>query len=201
MKTIRHRGMAKTFRASVCMLMMLIAGISSLIAVEFHQQADEIAAGILPYIDLSAPLFLDLRCGEWNQAISQALSTKLLGKSADIREVNDGTGFDELHLENISLKSYGIETATLVQIEMNYKWQTVEHKSFFSYRSERKPLYSFSIKQISLPGYRLAKLDNYDYSPSGNGEKISGSTRFRWFEPLIATTALASIIFLLWTME
>jgi len=188
-------------KALFAVMLALWAGIAALDAIELHQQADEIASGIRPYIDTSVPLFLDLRCGEWNQAISQALSLKLLDEGADIREINDGTGFHELDVENLSLRNYGIDAANLVQIEMIYKWQTVEHKSFFFYRSERKPLYSFSIKQINLPGYKLAKLDAYDYSPASSGEKLSGSARFRWFEPLIATTALASIIFLLWTME
>mgnify|MGYP006967020225 CR=1 FL=1 len=99
------------------------------------------------------------------------------------------------------LLDYGVDSANLVQIDMNIKWQTTEQKGFFFYRSERKPVYSFSIKQIRLPMHKLISISTYDYSQSSARDNTMPSTRLRWFEPLFATAAVASLVFLLWTIE
>jgi hypothetical protein len=84
---------------------------------------------------------------------------------------------------------------------MNIKWVTKEHKSFLSYRTERKAVHSFEVKQVQLPGRQLIAIDSFDYLQPNSAESTMSAPHLRWFEPLIATTAIASIIFLLWTIE
>ena len=104
-------------------------------------------------------------------------------------------------MENGKLSDYGINSAILISVDLNLKWQVVERKSFLSYRSERIPVYSFITKQIQLPEYRLLSIDHYDFAPQDNIDSSISAPRLKWFEPLIASTAVASIIFLLWTIE
>jgi len=52
-----------------------------------------------------------------------------------------------------------------------------------------------------LPQRKLIQVNTYDYSLSGSKDSSISAPRLRWFEPLIAGAALASIVFLLWTIE
>jgi len=135
--------------------------------------------------------------------LSRSLSELLLEQNADIRETLTQSGYTDYggDSEGIPLSDYGLESALLVQVQMNIKWQNIEHKSFFSYRSERNLINSFVVKQVQLPQQRLIAIDNYDFPQKSAQDSVLSAPRLHWFEPLIATTAIASIIFLLWTIE
>ncbi|MCD8480449.1 MAG: hypothetical protein LRZ88_09650 [Candidatus Cloacimonetes bacterium] len=168
-----------------------------------QKESDDIANSIAEFIDTDLPVLLDIRCGEWTPALSQSLSRLLLAKGTDIRELGSAAHFDEHSQTPLSatLAEYGLSGANLVQVELILKWQMIEHKSFFSYRTERKPIYSFVVKQLKLPEHQLTKVNTHDFSPAESRESSISAPRLRWFEPLIAGSALASIIFLLWTIE
>lgn len=185
------------------LVILLLACALFVWAEQLQKEADLIAVGIAGYIDTKMPVFLDLRCGEWTPALSQSLSQELLSKDTDLREIRSHEVFDENGRmpEAALLADYGILEATLVQVELNLKWQMIEHISFFSYRTERRPIYSFVIKQMKLPTHQLIEVSSYDFSPKVSRDSSISAPRLRWFEPLIASTALASIIFLLWTIE
>jgi len=184
----------------LCLLILLAVVLSA----EARQEAAaEIAEHIAEYIEADLPIFLELRCGEWTPALANSLSERLLAKGADLRELPKAQGFhdSEQYPESDVLQNYGIKEAKLVQVELNLIWKTVEHKSFFSYRTERLPVYSFAVKQLLLPQRKLIQVNTYDYSLSGSKDSSISAPRLRWFEPLIAGAALASIVFLLWTIE
>ncbi|HRX77314.1 MAG TPA: hypothetical protein P5342_07610, partial [Candidatus Cloacimonadota bacterium] len=163
----------------------------NLTAEQQQREADEIAKHIAMFISTDMPVLLDLRCGEWTPALSQSLAHELLTKEADLRDTRSYAMFDlgsEMP-EAYLLSNYGLSEANLVQVDLNLKWQIVEHKSFFSYRSERRPVYSFVVKQLKLPQHQLLKVDTYDFSPAGSRDSSISAPRLRWFEPLIASTA------------
>jgi len=52
-----------------------------------------------------------------------------------------------------------------------------------------------------LPQYRLQKIDNYDLMGQKHIDASANTMKLKWFDPLLVSTAVASIIFLLWTIE
>ncbi|MFA7542926.1 MAG: hypothetical protein WCY84_01000 [Candidatus Cloacimonadaceae bacterium] len=186
-----------------CILLLLLFAAALLGASTLQQDAAEVAARLLPFIDTNEAVILDIRCGEWTAALFHSLSLQLLEKGADLRDFPPEVWEEELEQNQVSaqLKDFGLETANLVSLELNLQWKTIEHKSFFSYRSERKPEYVFSLKQIRLPQRKISQLESVTFSPAESRDTSLSAPRLRWFEPIFAATALASIIFLLWTIE
>ena len=185
------------------MTMLLLAHATMVWAEQPDEELGAVARDIADAIALDQALFLDLRCGEFSPALSKNLSQLLLERGADIRQSSAHSFYTEFdpESESISLDEYGLQQALLVQVQLNIKWVTKEHKSFLSYRTERKAVHSFEVKQVQLPGRQLIDIDSFEYMQPDSAENTVSAPHLRWFEPLIATTAIASIIFLLWTME
>lgn len=185
------------------MTMLLLAHATMVWAEQPDEELGAVAQDIADAIALDQALFLDLRCGEFSPALSRNLSQLLLERGADIRQSSAHSFYTEFdpESESISLDEYGLQQALLVQVQLNIKWVTKEHKSFLSYRTERKAVHSFEVKQVQLPGRQLIDIDSFEYMQPDSAENTVSAPHLRWFEPLIATTAIASIIFLLWTME
>lgn len=173
-----------------------------LLAVQAAQEAVEIASAIAQEIQTGEPVFLELHTGEWTPALSQQLSMLLIERGTDLRTANE-TDHSELEpaVGQINLANYGLESALLVQVELNVKWLEVVQRNFFSYRSERHPIYSFETKQILLPQQRLIKVSSYDFNRPNSPDTEISRLRLRWFEPLVASAAIASMIFLLWNFN
>lgn len=195
--------MTKYRALGLLVTILLLSHASMAWAEQTDAELRKIAQDIAKTIAIDQALFLDLRCGEFTPVLSRELSQSLLERGADIRQSavhSFYTDFDA-ESESISLDEYGLRQALLVQVQMNIKWMTKEHKSFLSYRTERKAVHSFEVKQVQLPERMLMEVDSFDYVQSGSAQSTLSAPHLRWFEPLIATTAIASIIFLLWTIE
>ena len=180
----------------------------SLGAVQAAQEAETIAAAIAKEIQTDQPIFVDIHAGEWTAALAQNLYRLLIAKGADVRtqsqnQLDPASAFPPLDEEpgTLKLAEYNLGSAVLVQVNLNIKWQEEVNKSFFSYRSERRPVYSFETKQIKLPEQRLLKVSAYDFFRPNSPETQVSSLRLRWFEPLVAGAAIASMIFLLWNFD
>lgn len=169
----------------------------------------KLSAAIIAQIDTDKPIFLDVRAGDWSPALTSEIEIQLLKRGDEIRRVKSG---DQLPANSISdtlvtaekdfdLGDYALKEAVLLQVDMELEWQTLEHRSFISYSSERKPLYVFTIRQILLPGHKLEKVGSTQYQFSADKGSAITSSGIKWFEPMLATAALASIIYLLWTTE
>lgn len=186
-----------------CLLILLLFTAAYLAAAPLQNDAEEVATRLLPLIDTSQPVILDIRCGEWSNALFHSLSLQLLERGADLRDFPPDIWDESQGQEQINdhLREYGIKNANLVSLELNLQWKTIEHQSFFSYRSERKPEYVFQLKQTRLPQRQLSQIDSISFSPAESRDTSLSAPRLRWFEPIFAATALASIIFLLWTIE
>ena len=168
-----------------------------------------ISQSIVAQIITGEPVILDIRAGEWSQALANEIKRQLLIKGADIREAGlgqhspaiDYAQGDSVETEEYDLGPLKLNAALLVLVEMELRWQTVERGGFLSYSSQGKPVYVFNLKQISLPSRQLrhvSAISREFQSGESGGNGISG---IKWFEPMLVTAALASIIYLLWTTE
>lgn len=171
-------------------IVFLFARVSVAWATEIKDQSQVLALRIADLLSSEEIHVLDIRCGEWTPSLKRELSAELLKREFDVREPH-------------SIESFlpADETGVLVQIDLNLDWQQVEEKSFFSYTTRRIPISTFVVKQISLPQNRLLKLDSFEVLLNSESKPNSSAVRLRWFDPLIAISAVASIVFLLWTME
>lgn len=168
-----------------------------------------ISETIVGQIITGEPIILDIRAGEWSQALANEIKRQLLSKGADIREAGLGQHSpavsyaegDSTETEDYDLRKLKLEAALLVMVEMELRWQTVERSSFLSYSSQRKPQYVFNLKQISLPSRQLRHVSSVTHELQSSDKGGSGISGIRWFEPMLVTAALASIIYLLWTTE
>lgn len=172
-----------------------------------QEEIGGIATSIVEQINPVEPIILDIRAGEWSQALATEIKRQLLVRGADIRETGQHSpafsdaGEDSLDIQEINLERLKLKSALLVLVELELRWQTMERKSFLSYSSQRKPLYVFNLKQIALPSRQLRQVGSVSRelkSDHPGSETVSG---IKWFEPLLVTAALASIIYLLWTTE
>jgi hypothetical protein len=142
---------------------------------------------------------------DWTSALTQELSALLIQRKLDLRIARENRvpdfGSEAEEAQSFQLQDYGLDSALLVQVKLNLKWQEQVQRNFFSYRRDRLPVYSFETMQILLPEQRLLKLSSYDFSRPQAREAEASNLRMRWFEPLIAGAAIGSMIFLLWNFD
>lgn len=170
----------------------------------------EVVEGLMPYIDASKPLIIEITAGEWTIPLQTEIRTRLLEKGADIREVDENIQipenlWDDQIPEQLvllsKLSALGLNEVNVVQIRLDVQWQIREQRKFFSYRRERLPMYNFHIKSIQLPEFRLLRIGTYTVVGQSNPIDHTRQYRLKWFEPVIATIAIGSIVYLLWTIE
>ncbi len=171
-------------------MVFLLAHVSLAWATDAKDQAQVLALRIADLLTSGEIHVLDIRCGEWTPSLKRELSSELLKREFDLRETHS--------LESFLPEN---EKGVLVQVDLNLDWQQVEEKNFFSYTTRRIPVSTFVVKQVSLPENRLLKLDSFEALLNYEPKQNSSAVRLRWFDPLIAISAVASIVFLLWTME
>ena len=176
-----------------------------LLAIQATQEAKVIALAIADEIQTGQPVFLELECGDCTAALSQELSELLIQRGFDLRIAKDNhaplLNSEGEELSILRLQDYALDSALLVRIQLNLKWQEQVQRNFFSYKRDRLPIYSFEIMQILLPEQRLLKLSSYEFSRPQAKEAEASNLRMRWFEPLIAGAAIGSLIFLLWNFD
>ena len=179
-------------------------------ALTLDAELADICHQIVNGITTDEPLILDIRAGEWSQALATEIKKLLLEQGADLREImprqHSPAFFDEEsdsldEEESYDLESLNLTKAILLLVEMELQWQTVSKKGFLTYSSQRKPLYVFNIKQIELPSRQLRKLDTISKELNTSHTQNQTLHGIKWYEPMLVTAALASIIYLLWTIE
>lgn len=177
--------------SNLIIILLVIAHVSPAWASRQENQSRLLATTIADFLEPDADHYLDIRCGEWTPSLKRELSAELLKRGFDLKETAGSRGVYDSE----------IAEGVLVQVDLNLEWKQVEEKNFFSYTSRRVPHSIFVVKQIALPENRLQKLDSFEVLLNQETQPNSSSIRLRWFDPLIAITAVASIVFLLWTME
>ena len=182
---------------------LLVIMASCMCALQVSQEAVQIAEALSAQIQTQEPLILQVDAGEWTTALEQELSARLLNQGADLRipQMSDPALVADSLGSELNLSRYGVGSALLVRISLNLKWEEHASTGFFSYHSTRIPVYSFITSQIELPGWRLVKRSSYDFHRPAAKQTEASGLRLKWFEPLIASTAIVSMIFLLWNFN
>ncbi|MBP7194506.1 MAG: hypothetical protein KBA79_01640 [Candidatus Cloacimonetes bacterium] len=188
-----------------CAALWICVAQAQISPVEITAISQSIAARVIT----GEPIILEIRAGEWSQALANEIRRQLLIQGADIREAGLGqhspaisyTEGDSSEVEEYDLRPLKLDAALLVLVEMELRWQTVERGGFLSYSSQRKPVYVFNLKQISLPTRQLRHVSSLSHEFQSGEQGGSATTGIKWFEPMLVTAALASIIYLLWTTE
>lgn len=172
-------------------------------ALQISQEAATIAVALVDEIQTTEPVILQVDAGEWTSSLEQELLSRLLAKGMDVRmnAASSASPEPDSLANTPNLAAYGIDRALLLKIGLNLKWEQRSSTGFFSYHSQRVPVYSFTTSQISLPGWRIVKQTSYDFYRPNNQQTDNSGLRLKWFEPLIASAAIVSLIFLLWNFN
>ena len=188
--------------------LLLIVPISMLCALSSEPAVREAGRSIVQTVDTDEPIFIEIRAGQYSSVLANEVKKQLLAKGSDLREAEPdyfSAAQDSLNEHAFSqagaLKRLGLKQARLVLVEMELDWKTVEERGFLSYSSTRIPLYLFNIKQIALPSGQLLKLDSFSQQAKTGTDGQKAAKGIAWFEPMLITAALASIIYLLWTTQ
>ena len=169
-------------------------------------EPDLISSQIAELIALDDPIVLDIQAGDLTSALDYRIRSLLLQKGADLREAVPNSPLDyavnapDIESESTQLP-LSLNRLNLVRVSMEQGGTTIERKSFLSYHSDRYPLYTFQVRQISLPRYKLERVDSLSFVDKVQKPDRQVVANVKWFEPVLATTALASLIYLLWTTE
>ncbi len=196
-------------RRVLCLILLAAFGTAFAQVKPTGAELAKLGTAIVELIDTDTPIFLEVRAGEWSPVLTGEIERQLLQRGAEIRQVMSGDHLPASSVadsiitpeRSIDLANYALKTASLVRVDMDLTWQTLEHRSFISYSSERKPVYEFTVRQIRLPEHRLQKVGSTQFQFSGERSGSIASTGIKWFEPMLVTATLASIIYLLWTTE
>ncbi len=190
--------------ARILILLLFLSCLPLLAAAEHPEAEPElISVRIVELIDTGKPVILDIQAGDLTSELGYRIRRMLLDKGADLRETEAGA-LDDIALQEAQaseIPDRPLGEANLVRISMELGGLTIEEKGFLTYNSQRFPLYTFQIRQISLPAYSLKQIDSLSFVEKNINAKSQPLTTIKWFEPVLASTALASIIYLLWTTE
>ncbi len=193
---------------SLWLALILILGINLLFSLTSAKEVFEVSKRIVEQIDTGDPVIIEIRAGQYSRALADEVKSQLLKKGADLREAQTdyyspaSDSLDEAtYIPAKALAQLGIKKARLILVEMELDWKTVEKRGFLSYSSTRIPLYHFYVKQISLPSGQLLQLESFSREADTSTKNQNISKGITWFEPMLITTALASIIYLLWTTQ
>lgn len=188
-------------------MLIALAWTVCLAAAETYEVADPqlISARIVGLIDLAAPVLLDIQAGDLTSGLEFHIRQGLLERGADLREwpgqadAESAPEADSLPFPRLDVMA--LQAANLVQISLEIGSAALERKNFLSYSSERYPLYTFQIRQLALPARRLTRIDSLSFLDRSHEPESVRLSGLKWFEPVLASAVLASIVYLLWTTE
>ncbi len=180
-------------------------------ALNIEQKTPEIVSGLVDSLVFANPVILDIRCGEWTPALDREMRLKLLAIGIDLREtsiglVDDNT--DEIVKEagdfstgKQLLEKLKLPKADLLEINLEQTIETGEKRNVFSYARYNTPVYRFEIRQIALPEQKLIALKEFKLTGSPEIENPGSLLAMKWYEPIIASAVLGSLILMLWTLK
>lgn len=180
---------------------------------EREAKAGDIASALIDSLKLDSPVILDIRCGEWTSVIEQQLRRQLLLRGIDVRETNimlvkDNNDMLSLAMESdfgvngrMLLQMLNLTTADILEVSLEQSLVTQEKRGFLSYMRYNATAYRFSLKQISLPEQRLLAIKEYNQTGKAEPEYPGSLLTLKWYEPIIASAILGSLVYMLWTIK
>jgi hypothetical protein len=197
------------------LLLVLLAVIASALmyaqALNIAQKTPEIISGLVDSLVFDKPVIVDIRCGEWTPALERDLRQKLLALGIDLRETNIGLVKDNIDTSpedtedtgsgSQILKKLNLQKADLLELSLEQTIETGEKRNFFSYARYSAPVYRFELKQIALPEQKLIALREYQLTGNPEIENPGSLLAMKWYEPIIASAILGSLVLMLWTLK
>jgi len=180
---------------------------------EMENKSAEIATSLTDSLVLQQPVILDIRCGEWTSYLEREMSKALLARKVDLRETNimlikDNNDMLPIAMESdfgvngkILLEMLKLRNADLLEVSLEQSIETGEKKTFFSYTRYNIPVYRFTLKQIALPEQKIVFIKETKESGTVEPDNPSSLLAAKWYEPVIASAILGSLIYLLWTVK
>ena len=194
------------------MKLVLFVGLLLLLNTVFGQteaiDIDKVSGELVTLIQKDLPIILEVQAGDMTVALDNALKRKLLEENLDIREINR-----EIYLKSEAedidfgsaivsiLSEHQLTSANFVRISVETQWKTKELNKLFTYHRLRYPQYIFSVQNIILPEYRLKQTGIFVANGSPDTIGTSDDIRIKWYDPLIAVTAIGTLIYMLWNIE
>ena len=190
------------------LFIMFCLPLQSLQSEELSVAAPGIVSALCDSLQVSAPVFLDIKCGEWSSVLENEFRQKLLSKKADIRELDilteKETGSllptEQAGLNQI-LAKLGLEQAEVLEVSLEQAFVSSEKKGIFSYVRYRTPIYIFRLKQVALPEQKLISISQNRFEGESELENTGSLLALKWYEPLVAGATLASLVYMLWTIK
>lgn len=198
-------------RISIILCLLALCGWLHVYAQDTGQKTQMIVSGLLDSLKIDTPVILDIRCGEWTPALERDIRLNLLSKGIDVRESNINLLTD--NSENLSrdtaeqdsgsklLEVLKLPKAELLELTMEQTIETGEKRNFISYARFNAPVYRFELRQVSLPDQRLLALKEYKVTGKQEIENPGSLLAMKWYEPIIASAILGSLVMMLWTLK
>lgn len=180
---------------------------------DFEQSTPAILADLCDSLEFTNPVFLDIRCGEWTPVLEREIRKKLLSRQVDLRELNiglikDNNDFLPLAMETdwgvngeMLLQMLQLSKADLLELSMEQSVEKGEKRRLFSYARYQTPVYRFVLKQIELPGQKLVSIKEYKLDGKPEIENPGSLLAMKWYEPILASAILGSLVYMLWTLK
>ncbi len=198
-----------------CLILIIILAGSALIAeiADIEQMTPAILTVLCDSLEFTNPVFLDIRCGEWTPVLEREIRKKLLSHQVDLRETNIGVGVlnnDNLPLAMESdwgvngemlLQMLKLNKADLLELSMEQSVEKGEKRKLFSYARYQTPVYRFVLKQITLPEQKLVAIKEYKLDGKPEIENPGSLLAMKWYEPILASAILGSLVYMLWTLK
>lgn len=205
-------------KRGICLLLLmtallLSANLGAVSAADQEQKAAEVAAALTDTLVFSSPVVLDVRCGEWTLAIERELRKILLDKNIDIREINfglikDGNDYLPMAMESdfgingsMLLRMLNLQNAEYLEVNLEQSLERGEKRNLISYARYSMPVYRFVLKQIALPDQQLLSLSEFKLNGTPEVENPGSLLAMKWYEPVLASAVLGSLIYMLWTLK
>lgn len=201
----------------ICVLLaaafLTAASLYSASIINPEEKAPEVLAALTDSLDFYGPVILDIRCGEWTNALQRELRKILLQEKIDIRETDimllkDNNDWLPIAMESdfgvngkMLLQMLNLDKAYILEMDLEQSVETGEKRNFISYSRYSMPVYRFVLKQISLPEQQLLSIKEYKLNGSPEVENPGSLLAMKWYEPILASAVLGSLIYMLWTLK
>jgi len=193
--------------------LLMSGSLFSINTIRPEEKAPEVLMALTDSLDFDSPVILDIRCGEWTPAMDRELRKILLDRKTDLREISfglikDGNDYLPLAMESdfgingaMLLQMLKLERAEYLEISLEQSLVTGEKRNLISYSRYRMPVYNFVLKQISLPEQQLLSIKEYKLNGTPEVENPGSLLAMKWYEPILASAVLGSLIYMLWTLK
>lgn len=197
----------------IAAIILTAVGLGATETVNPEQKAPEVLSALTDSLVFTKPVVIDVRCGEWTPVLERELRKYLLAKQVDVREINvmlvkDNNDWLPTAMESdfgvngkMLLDMFNLEQADVLELSLEQSIETGEKRNLISYSRYNMPVYRFVLKQIALPEQQLLALKEHQIKGIPEIENPGSLLAMKWYEPVLASAFIGSLIYMLWTLK